>query len=79
MEKKEVLVYDMIAFPTMLNWDVWLDIKEKHRLILWDSSNYRNSPPFEPKIYNAEHTYRLVDLSQITSDEKDELLKSIKS
>ena len=73
---KEFVVVDVIGFPKGLDIDVWLKLKESG-VIIWDSSNYEGIMPYEPKIINAEHTYRTIDISMLNEDERTELLKSI--
>lgn len=76
-EKKEYIIYDLVSFPRGLAWDVFEEMKEKRGLILWDSSNYTGKKPFEPRVINAREDYRLIDMSDMNEDERNELLKSI--
>ena len=76
MDNKEFLIVDINAIPRDLNLDAWLSLKNEG-IIIWDSANYTDGVPYEPKVYNAEHTYRTIDISMLSEDERKELLKSI--
>ena len=76
MEQNEFVVIDVTGIPKGLNIEVWISLKQQG-LILWDSSNYVDKLPYEPKVYNAERTYRTIDISMLSEDERNELLKSI--
>ena len=76
MDANEFIVVDISAIPKGLNIDTWLHLKEEG-IIIWDSANYEGKIPYEPKVFNAEHTYRTIDISMLNEDERNELLKSI--
>lgn len=76
MEQNEFVVVDVTGIPSGLDMDVWLRLK-KEGIILWDSANYVDKLPYEPKVFNAERTYRTIDISMLSEDERNELLKSI--
>ena len=76
MDANEFIIIDIVGLPRNLDFNVWLQLKESG-LILWDSSNYDGILPYEPKVFNAEHTYRTIDISMLNEDERNELLKSI--
>ena len=77
MDATEFVVIDVTGIPHNLDIAIWLQLKEERGIILWDSSNYEGQLPYEPKVFNAEHTYRTIDISMLNKDERDELLKSI--
>ena len=73
MAKKEVIIYDMVAFPDGLDINTFLKLKEEG-IIYWDRPNCREAViPFEPKPANVEHTFRIVDISMLTEEEREEL------
>jgi len=77
MDLKECIVVDVNSIPQGLGIDVWFEILEKQGVILWDSYASEGRIPIEPKPFNANHTFRLVDLRQLSKDERDELFKSL--
>jgi len=76
MQGSEFIVIDIVGIPRGLDIEAWLQLK-MNGIIIWDSSNYEGQLPYEPKVFNAEHTYRTIDISMLNKDERDELLKSI--
>lgn len=77
MDLKECIVVDIQSIPLGLNIDTWFELMEKQGVILWDSANTEGKLSIEPKPYVAEHSYRIVDIRQLSKDERDELFKSL--
>ncbi len=78
MDLKEVIVVDINSIPPGIDIDIWISLIEKQGVLLWDSMSINEGQiPIEPKPFSAEHTYRIVDIKQLSPDERDELFKSL--
>jgi hypothetical protein len=79
MDLKEVIVVDINSIPRGLDIDVWIRLIEVQGVLLWDSMCHPEEGhiAIEPKPFSSEHSYRLVDIRQLSPDERDELFKSL--
>lgn len=79
MDLKECIVVDINSIPQGMDWDVWLMLVNEQNIILWDSMKRpeQGNIPVEPKPYMVEHNYRIVDIRQLSTDERDEYFKSL--